>query len=71
MCFPIKPTLDLTLACADEKVAIGSDPTEGQVHHRSGVTGAGERSLSHRHGPPAGQKTVRTEGGDGRTLAAS
>lgn len=48
----------LTLAGADEEVAIGSDSTEGQVHHRPGVTGAGERSLSHRHGPPARQETV-------------
>lgn len=35
------------------------------------MTGAGERSLSHRHGPPVGQETVRTVGGDSRTLAAS
>lgn len=61
----------VTFAGADEEVAIRSDATEGQVHHRPGVTGAGERSLSHRHGPPAGQETDRAEGGDGRTLAAS
>lgn len=64
-------SIGLTLAGADEKVAIGSDSTEGQVHHRPGVTGAGERSLSHRHGPPAGQETVHTEGVDSRTLLNS
>lgn len=51
----------LTLAGADEEVAIGSDSTKGQVHHRPGVTRAGEWSLSHRHGPSVGQETVRTE----------
>lgn len=63
--------IGLTLAGTDEEVAVGSDSTKGQVHDRPGVTGAGKRSLSHRHGPPAGQETVRTEGGDGRALAAS
>lgn len=43
--------VSLTLAGADEEVAIRSDSTEGQVNNRPGVTGAGERSLSHRHGP--------------------
>lgn len=63
--------IGVTLAGADEEVAIRSDSTEGQVHHRPCVTGAGERSLSHRHGPSTGQETDRTEGGDGRTLADS
>lgn len=35
------------------------------------MTGAGERSLSHRHGLPAGQETVRSVGGESGTLAAS
>lgn len=43
----------LTFAGADEEVAVGSDSTEGQVYYRPGVPGAGERRLSHRHGPPA------------------
>lgn len=64
-------SIGLTLAGTDEEVTVGGDSTEGQVHDRPGVTGAGKRSLSHRHGPPAGQETVRTEGGDGTTLAAS
>lgn len=49
-----EPRMDvhaLTLAGADDEVAVGGDPTEGQVHHRPGVAGAGERSLSHGHGP--------------------
>lgn len=53
----------LTLAGADEEVAVGSDPTKGQVHHRPSVTGAGERSLSHCHSLPVGLEmghTVRT-----------
>ena len=61
----------LTFAGTDEEIAVRSDSAEGQVNHGPGVTGAGERSLSHRHGPPAVRETVRTEGGDGATLGAS
>lgn len=68
--FIVLPT-PLTLAGADEEVSIRSNSTEGQVHHRPGVTGAGEGSLSHRHGPPAGRETVCTDRGDGWMLAAS
>lgn len=62
-----------TFAGANEEVSVGSDSTECQVHHGSGVTGAGERSLSHRHGPPPGHEMVKTEGGNvkGRGLTVS
>lgn len=40
----------LTLAGANEEVAVGGDSTKSQVYHRPSVTGAGERSLSHCHG---------------------
>lgn len=42
--------LGFTFAGANEKVAVRGDSTEGQIHHRPSVTGAGEWCLSHRHG---------------------
>lgn len=56
-------------AGANEEVSVGSDSTESQVHHGSGVTRTGERGLSHRHGPPAGHEMVLTEGGNGKGKA--
>lgn len=55
----------LTLAGADEKVAVGSDPTKGQVHHRPSVAGAGQRSLSHCHSLPVGLEMGHTMPGNG------
>lgn len=42
--------LCFTFAGANKEVAVRGDSTEGQIHNRPGVTGAGERRLSHRHG---------------------
>lgn len=55
----------LTFAGADEEVAVWSDSTEGQVDHRPGVTGAGERSLSHRHGPAVAAAAAAAPGVEG------
>lgn len=46
--------LGLTLAGANEEVSVRSDSTKGQVHHRSSMTGTGQRGLPHSHAPPAG-----------------
>lgn len=42
-------TLRPTFTSTDEKIAIRSDSTKGQIHNRPGVTGACERSLPHSH----------------------
>lgn len=64
-----------TFAGANEEVAVRGDSTESQIHHRPGVTGAGERCLSHRHGSfgqTAGsrQGLARSVSGGGRRLLA-
>lgn len=54
----------LTLAGADEEVAVGSDPTKSQVHHRPSVAGACQRSLSHCHSLPVGLEMGHTMPGN-------
>lgn len=58
--------LGFTFAGANEEVAVWGDSTEGQIHHRPSVTGAGERCLSHRHGSlgqAAGAARLAVSGG--------
>lgn len=60
----------LTLAGADEKVAVGGDAAEGQVHHGPRVPGARQGGLSHGHGGGGDPEAGRGGGAAGRRRGA-